>query len=223
MKVFKKNIYRTSICLNCIAHDVVIGTQIWTGCNATVATYSDGTLITQITDPTLWASTLFGAWCYYNNDPSTEATYGKLYNWYAVAGIYDTASFNDPLLRKDFAPVGYHVPIVPEVTQLITYLGGVGVCGGKMKEVGYCHWNTPDYPDVPLATNSSGFTGLPGGYRSISGVYADVGIEGHWWTISGDPEPSISGDRFDLHKDYESINFDSANKKNGFSVRFIKN
>ena len=74
--------------------------------------YRDGTPIPQVTDPTAWANLTTGAWCYYNNDPANGAIYGKLYNWYAVAGIHDAASLNNPSLRKQFAPQGWHFQVM---------------------------------------------------------------------------------------------------------------
>lgn len=156
---------------------VTIGTQIWTNANLDVATYSDGTPIPQVTDPTAWATLTTGAWCYYNNDPANGAVYGKLYNWYAVAGIYDAASLSDPSLRKQLAPTGYHIPTDTEWAELTTFLGGANVTGGKMKETGTTHWLDPNTD----ATNSSGFTGLPGGYRSSDGTFYGIGNYGTWW------------------------------------------
>ena len=87
---------------------VTIGTQIWQSTNLDVTTYRDGTPIPQVTDPTQWANLTTGAWCYYNNDPANGTIYGKLYNWYAVAGIHDT----DPSTpNKILAPQGWHVNV----------------------------------------------------------------------------------------------------------------
>ena len=74
---------------------VAIGTQVWTKKNLDVTTYRNGDPIPEVTDPTQWKNLKTGAWCYYNNDASNNATYGKLYNWYAV---------NDPRvwLQKGF-------------------------------------------------------------------------------------------------------------------------
>ena len=66
-----------------------------------------------------------------------------------------------------------------EFTELSDFLGGEGVAGGNMKEAGYDHWNSPNTG----ATNSSGWTGLPGGYRYSGGFY-DNGSLGHWWSAS---------------------------------------
>lgn len=72
-------------------NSVIICSQELMKENLKVTKYTDGTPIPQVTDPTLWANLTTGAWCYYNNDPAQGAIYGKLYNWYAVAGIYDAA------------------------------------------------------------------------------------------------------------------------------------
>lgn len=150
---FKRPVVNTS--------QVTICTQTWATKNLDVTTYNDGTPIPQVTDPTAWANLTTGAWCYYNNYAANNATYGKLYNWYAAAGIYDAASLANPALRKKLAPTGYHVPTDAEWTILTTCLGGESVAGGKMKSTGTSLWTAPN----TAATNSSGFTGLPGGCR----------------------------------------------------------
>ena len=150
--------------------NVTIGTQIWASTNLDVTTYRDGTPIPQVTDPTQWGNLTTGAWCYYNNDSTTGATYGKIYNWYAVAGIHD----NDPNTpNKILAPTGWHIPSDTEWNSIINFLdpnanGGLtvpNVAGSAMKETGTTHWFSPNTG----ATNSSGFTGLPGGYRFFDG------------------------------------------------------
>jgi uncharacterized protein (TIGR02145 family) len=155
---------------------VIIGTQTWTTKNLDVATYSDGTPIPQVTDPTAWANLTTGAWCYYNNDLTNGMTYGKLYNWYAVAGIHDTDP-NTP--NKKLAPTGFHIPSDAEWTTLTTYLGGEAVAGGKMKATSTSLWVSPNQD----ATNSSGFTGLPGGCN-LDGIFRFIGTSGIWWSLS---------------------------------------
>jgi uncharacterized protein (TIGR02145 family) len=167
-----------------ILPNITIGTQIWSSTNLDVTTYRDGTPIPQVTDPTEWASLTTGAWCYYNNDPANGAIYGKLYNWYAVAGIHDTASLNDPSLRKQFAPQGWHIPSDAELSTLINYLDPIdgvnnpNIAGGKMKEAGTAHWASPNTG----ASNESEFTGLPGGLRdSFTGAFQAIGTIGEWY------------------------------------------
>jgi uncharacterized protein (TIGR02145 family) len=203
-------------CPNCVAHDVTIGTQIWTGCNATVSTYRDGTFIPEVTDPTAWIGLTTGAWCYANNNSSNNAKYGKLYNWYAVAGIYDAASLANPALRKEFAPSGYHVPDLSEWNTLINYLGGAAVAGGALKQNNLCLWNAPNTG----ATNISGFTALPGGDRQATGSFQGLTTNTGFWTST---EINISIARMHI------IFFAGANiivqgieKIKGHSVRFVK-
>jgi uncharacterized protein (TIGR02145 family) len=161
--------------------------------NLNVSKYSDGTPIPQVTDPTQWANLSTGAWCYYNNDPVNSAVYGKLYNWYAVAGIYDAASIANPALRKNLAPAGWHVPSDGEWSSLINCLdpnadGGnivPNLAGGKMKTTGTIQagtglWQSPNTD----ATNVSGFSGLPAGYRDYDGTFYLFGSFGIWWSSS---------------------------------------
>lgn len=205
-------------CPNCIAHDINIYGQVWTGCNLNVTTYSDGiTVIPEVTDSTAWENLTTGAWCWYNNASANEPVYGKLYNWYAVAGIYDAASLSNPSLRKQLAPTGYHIPTDAEWTILTDSLGGYLIAGGPLKEEGYCHWNSPNMD----ATNTSLFTGLPGGSRTFIGSYISIGDLGRWWSSTED------GTGFAWFRNL-SYNFNGADrnyddKRNGLSVRLIKN
>ena len=209
--------------------NVTIGTQIWSSTNLDVTTYRDGTPIPQVTDPSQWQNLTTGAWCYYNNDPANNATYGKLYNWYAVAGIHDTASLNDPSLRKQLAPQGWHIPSDAEWSILINHLdpnadGGNNfnnVAGGKMKSTGTIQAGTGLWQDPNTdATNASGFTGLPAGCRGSDGAFGNIGYNVIWWSSS---ELSTTGawyrylgyDGGDAYRSY-------YNKKNGFSVRCLR-
>ena len=115
---------------------LTIGTQVWATQNLNVSTYSDGTPIPEVTDPTAWANLTTGAWCYYDNTIANGTTYGKLYNWYAVAGIYDASSLSDVSLRKNLAPAGYHIPTDAEWTTLINYLGGQWEAGSRKQDEG---------------------------------------------------------------------------------------
>jgi uncharacterized protein (TIGR02145 family) len=200
---------------------VTIGTQVWQSSNLDVATYSDGTLIPQVTDPTAWANLTSGAWCYYNNDPANGAIYGKLYNWYAVAGIYDAASLDNPTLRKQLAPQGWHVPTDAEWATLTTFLGGESVAGGKMKAIGTSLWQSPNTD----ATNSSGFAGLPGGCRNFIGLYNGtpfnyLGNFGYCWSSIEDVT-SLAWSYY-LHYTSSYVGKTNSHKKNGFSVRCLR-
>ena len=190
---------------------VTIGTQVWTTINLDVTTYSDGTAIPQVTDPTAWAALTTGAWCYYNNESANGTTYGKLYNWYAVAGIHDT-DFNTP--NKVLAPTGWHVPTDAEWTTLTTFLGGETVAGEKMKATTL--WNSPN----TNATNSSGFTGLPGGGRDYGGSFYGIGNGGDWWS-SSEIDTANAWGRY-LGYTNGSAGRSGGDKTDGFSVRFLR-
>jgi uncharacterized protein (TIGR02145 family) len=199
-----------------VYESITICNQTWTKSNLNVSKYSDGTAIPQVTDPNAWTNLTTGAWCYYNNTTANGTTYGKLYNWYAVAGIYDAASAANPELRKKLVPVGWHIPTDAEWTQLTDCLGGEAVAGGKMKSVGTTLW----LPHNTDATNSSGFTGLPGGYRGTNGSFDSIGSNGGWWSSS---ESVTAGAWFrGLSYGYGGAYRDSANKTVGFSVRCLR-
>ena len=199
---------------------LTIGTQIWSPDNSDITTYRDGTPIPQVS-ASAWGGLQTGAWCYYNNDPVIGATYGKLYNWYAIMGIYDTASLTNLSLRKQFAPLGWHVPTDEEWTTLTTFLGGESIAGGSLKETGVLHWQSPN----PGATNTSGFTALPGGFRSSSnfnGIYPFYSIleDGHWWTSSEASTPSAWARQVRTYGG--EIYRGGPVKTSGLSVRLIK-
>lgn len=148
---------------------VIICNQTWSRTNLNVSRYRNGDVIPQVSDPSVWANLTTGAWCYYNNDPSNGAIYGKLYNWYAVT---------DP---RGLAPTGWHIPTINEYAALSNCLGDINVSGGKMKEIGTIHWRSPN----KAAINSSSFTGLPGGSRSVSnGSFSNIGEYGYFWSSS---------------------------------------
>jgi uncharacterized protein (TIGR02145 family) len=150
-----------------IYQTVLIGNQIWMAENLRTATYANGEPIANVTDTT-WTQLSTGAWCHYDNNTANDAIYGKLYNWYTTV---------DP---RGLCPAGWHVPTDAEWTVLTDYLGGESVAGGKMKTI--TGWNAPN----TSATNESGFSGLPGGFRSINtGTFYSVGLSGSWWSSSG--------------------------------------
>jgi len=146
--------------------EVKIGNQLWMAENLNVSTFRNGDPIPEARTAEEWKSAgenKRSAWCYYDNDPANGEKYGKLYNWYTV---------NDP---RGLAPLGWHVPSHEEWSELTQYLelGGEEKAGAKMKSKnGWLHNGN--------GTNSSGFAGLPGGYRDSDGAFLDVGELGEW-------------------------------------------
>jgi uncharacterized protein (TIGR02145 family) len=194
------NVYKT----------IVIGTQEWMAENLRAKTYRNGVAIPLVTDSAQWAEnynngTTLPMMCWYNNDSATYACpYGKLYNWYAV-----TSSNN-------VCPTGWHVPSDAEWTTLTTFLGGENVAGGKMKSTGTQYWQSPN----AAADNSSGFSGLPGGYRYFYGPFGFIGFYGYWWSSTEDGT-GLAWGRFLSYGDglaYRSGDY----KSDGFSVRCLR-
>ena len=187
---------------------VYIGTQLWMGENLKTAKYNDGTTIPNITDNTQWQNNTTGAWAYYNNDAVNNAKYGKLYNWYAVS---KTSNGN-----KNMCPTGWHIPTDAEWKVLTDYLGGNSVAGGKLKEVGTISWNSPN----TSATNTSLFTGLPGGFRYSNGYYYGVGDYGTWWSSTEDN----TNNAWSRNLGYGDglANRGNGTKEHGFSVRCLR-
>ncbi len=183
---------------------VLIGNQTWMKKNLEVTSYRNGDPIPEVKDPLEWSKLTTGAWCYYENDSSHGKVYGKLYNWYAV---------NDP---RGLAPAGWHLPGDKDWNELDEQLGGYEIAGGKMKETGTKHWLSPNKG----ATNSSGFTGLPGGYRYLNGKFYDIGASASWWNTAD----ASAEDAWARGLSFEDVRVggDGGYKKNGFSVRCVK-
>jgi len=188
---------------------VYIGTQQWMGENLKTAKYNDGTTIQNVTDNAQWAKLTTGAWSYYKNDAANNTKYGKLYNWYAVIPN-----------NKNVCPSGWHVPTDAEWAVLTNYLDGL-TAGGKMKEVGTTNWISPNTD----ATNTSLFTGLPGGARDYYGNYSGIGLNGNWWSSTEDDSQIL----YVLYARYLNMSnkIGSARrsyfeKKSGFSVRCLR-
>jgi Fibrobacter succinogenes major domain (Fib_succ_major). len=145
-----------------------------------------------------------GAWVHYDNDSQYENPYGKLYNWYTV---------DDP---RNVCPTGWHVPTDAEYTLLTDYLGGGSVAGGKMKSTGTQYWLSPNSG----ATNESGFSGLPGGYRLYYGTFGTIGESGYWWSSTEVDTSNAWYRNLDYYYGYVyRVNY---LKKNGFSVRCLR-
>ena len=182
---------------------VTIGTQIWQSKNLDVVTYRNGDIIPQVADRNAWGQLTTGAWCWYANNSANGTTYGRLYNWYAV---------NDP---RGLAPAGYHIPTEAEWTTLTNFLGGASIAGGKMKST--TNWQNPNTG----ATNSSGFMGLPGGYRATPNEdFNQLGVVGKFWSSTGF-DPSLASS-LNLGNNSGEIYWILDSKGLGASVRCIK-
>ncbi len=143
------------------------------------------------------------------------ATYGVLYNWTAAMDG-EASSTTNPSGIQGVCPTGWHLPSDAEWTVLTDYLGGESVAGGKLKETGTTHWNSPNTG----ATNETGFTALPGGYRYYSGTFLNIGNGGYWWSAS-EKDTDLAWYR-DMVCYYNDVSRDNYDKELGFSVRCVR-
>jgi uncharacterized protein (TIGR02145 family) len=198
---------------------VVIGTQCWLAQNLNVGTMIAGA-------GTQANNGIIEKYCYSNNEDNCSI-YGGLYQWSETMN-YTTSTNSNPSGREGICPSGWHLPSDAEWCQMETFLDATVNCtgtgwlgtnaGGKMKEIGTSHWLTPNTG----ATNSSGFTGLPGGMNQ-GGSYSTIANYGYFWTTVECSSTSAY---------YHSLYYNSAtiyrtclsnNKPWGYSVRCVKN
>jgi len=205
-----------------VYHTVTIGTQVWMVENLKTTKYNDGSSIPLVPVDSVWVKLSTPAYCWYDNNIEYKNTYGALYNWYTIQ-------------TGKLCPAGWHIPTEADLNTLATYLGGPSVAGGKLKETGTSHWESPN----TAATNESGFTAYAGGLRTVdrsewfghmvySCYYTGLGSDGSWWTTSYN-ETTHNCICLDLVYDYgymDSSGFfagDGFQKRRGLSVRCIKN
>ncbi|MGB0179490.1 MAG: fibrobacter succinogenes major paralogous domain-containing protein [Flavobacteriales bacterium] len=194
---------------------VQIGDQCWFAENLRTTTYLNGEAIPQNLSDGDWSSTTSGAMTFYHDDLIVQAPYGGLYNWFAV----DDA--------RGLCPSGWHVPTDGEWMTMEMALGmseadanstdwrGTDQ-GAQMKTTygWYYYGNGTDN-----GTNSSGFSGLPGGLRYDLGNFALAGGNGVWWSSS--PSGSNAWLRA-LDTNLEYVNRSETNPRMGYSVRCVR-
>jgi uncharacterized protein (TIGR02145 family) len=190
-----------------------IGGQCWFADNLATDQYRNGDPIPTGLDNATWQNTNSGAYAIYNNDLANDVTYGKLYNWYTTVD------------SRGLCPTGWHVPTDCEWMYMEGSLG-MSVMdqetfgfrgtteGGALKAT--TNWASPNSG----ATNSSGFTGFPGGSRDYDGSYGGVGGYGYWWSSTEYGSGSAWYRRL-LYGDSLVLRY-NLNKPHGFSVRCVR-
>jgi uncharacterized protein (TIGR02145 family) len=173
--------------------------------NLKTTKYRNGDPISNPIGGIFWWMSSVGAYCWYTDDSVVnKSLYGALYNWYAVTD------------SRNIAPTGWHIPSSAEVSTLSTFLGGETVAGGKLKEQGLEHWLISNSG----ATNSSGFSSMPGGMRGVknyeNGVFDYINVAGYWWTTSSNPL------KFSVASSNDDVIIYNSGKTDGLSVRCIK-
>jgi len=182
MNDYDGNIYKT----------IRIGEQNWMAENLKVTHYADGTPIPFVTDDAAWKSMgdADRAYCWYDNMNEYADTTGALYSWTGAmngsSGVKDSTDF-----IQGVCPDGWHVPSDADWKELEISLGmSVETAdrydwrgsdeGGSLKEMGFSHWEVPNTG----GDNSSGFTALPGGFRSYAGTFYGYGQYSTFWTAN---------------------------------------
>jgi uncharacterized protein (TIGR02145 family) len=183
---------------------VRVGGQTWMAQNLNVTRFRNGDPIPEATTTDEWIKAdknKTPAWCYFNNDPEYGASYGKLYNWYAVID------------ERGLAPAKWRIPTEQDWVRMINFLGNKKKASEQLKaDFG---WREEGY-----GSNKTGFNALPGGNRSEKGQFLGNGSYGYWW--SSQEHGSETAEGFDMGYRYKLINQFSYRKGHGFSVRCVK-
>ena len=183
---------------------VRIGDQVWMAENLKTSTLSDGTEIPEVPDATDWNELTTPGHCWYNNDEAANKDiYGALYNYYAVNS-------------GKLCPSGWHVPSRDEWEQLRDVLGDTLTGGGKLKEEGTLHWNSPNTG----AVNSTGFTALPAGIRYFEGTFNSASFFTSFWSAT--ESDNNKAWYMSLYYSDAAVVIHNTSKKDGFSIRCIK-
>lgn len=186
---------------------VKICNQVWMTKNLDVVHYRNGDIIPQVTDSSVWNHLTTGAWCYFKNDSAQGKISGKLYNWFAVT---------DP---RGLAPEGWHIPSEDEWFELQQCLGGFHEAGGKMKMTGTKFWAPPNTG----ATNSSGFSAIPGGQAFLYDDEWDaIYCLGFWWSSTEAIQFSKWARHVSILNNAKYMDIFAMPKESGLSVRCIK-
>lgn len=188
------NIYKT----------VLVGNQVWMAENLRTSTLADGTEIPEVPDPVGWSELASPGLCWYNNDEvANKDSYGALYNYYTVNS-------------GKLCPADWHVPSRDEWLQMRDVLGDTLTGGGKLKEEGTLHWNSPNTG----AVNSTGFTALPAGIRYFEGTFNSASFFTSFWSAT--ESDNNNAWYMSLYYSDAAVVILNTSKKDGFSIRCVK-
>jgi len=188
-----------------IYNTVGIGNQTWIIENLNTCRYRNGAPIPYVESRNEWGQLSTPAYCYYYNKSENSSVYGKLYNWYVIED------------SRGICPEGWHIPTREEWEELVAYLGGGAVAGGKLKEAGLDHWLEPNE-----ATNESCFTALPGGHRGSLGTFGRIQESGSWWTATEHEDHFAHAYCFFTAHNHTRASIRESFKRVGRSIRCIK-
>jgi uncharacterized protein (TIGR02145 family) len=185
---------------------ITIGSQTWMSENLNTTKYSNGDVIGTTTPYALdirSESTPKYQWAFDGNE-ANALIYGRIYTWYVATDA------------RNICPQAWHVPSDNDWSNLTTFLGGINVAGGKLKEKGTAHWTSPNTG----ATNESGFSAIAGGNRWSEGSFHYMGWYGIYWSSTS--YNSTDALPRELAFDSNKVILINYPKKDGFSIRCIK-
>ena len=207
---------------------VQIGNQCWMAENLRSTHYADGSALKNGNSPmgdslfsptfTTLPEALLGWYFAYNGDPVLAAQYGYLYTWFSVINGLDTLRNSEGYIQG-LAPDGWHVPEVEEWQELIDFLGGIKIAGGKLKDRNSSLWNSAQVG----TSRASYFSALPGGCCLFNGSYIEEGESSYFWTAT----PSIVNHAWHIlisyHDSRVNVLGHQDSKRFGYSVRCVMN
>ena len=184
---------------------VQVGTQCWISGNMDIGTRINGS-------QTQANNGVIEKYCFNNLDTNCSI-YGGLYQWDEMMQFTTTPG------AQGICPAGWHLPTDGEMMAMVTYLGGLGIAGGKLKETGTMHWSSPNTG----ATDETGFTAFAASFRDYMGGFSTpLGERTSFWTST--QNGTSYGWDYTLVFNSDDITRNSgAMKSNGFSVRCLKN
>jgi uncharacterized protein (TIGR02145 family) len=203
---------------------VKIGNQVWMAENLATTKYNDGTPVTLDTSTEAWGMETKEKYCYYNNTTNADSIkkFGALYNWEVV----------NPANPRKIAPSGWHLPSDSDWDTLQNFLIAKGynwdatTTGNKIAKslAAKADWVTSSTPGTIgcdlTKNNSSGFSALPGGFRSVLGDFCNLSNNGYWWSATEYDAGAALARRF-FHVSDNLYRRDYI-KSCGFSVRLLK-
>jgi uncharacterized protein (TIGR02145 family) len=180
---------------------IIIGGNEWMAENLETTKFRNGEQIPNVTGSSEWWEA-GAAWCYYNNNSEYNCPYGKLYNWGAVED------------SRGLCPTGWHVPSTSEWNNLFANFGGSNSAGNELTSAGDNLWF-----DNPTATNSSGLSIIPNGFREGTGTLGfawSLSFDASFWTSTESPPFYSTMVMFDGGDD---IDFRDTHPQDGAAIR----
>ncbi|MDZ7739335.1 MAG: fibrobacter succinogenes major paralogous domain-containing protein [Bacteroidales bacterium] len=204
-----------------IYNTVKIGTQWWMSENLRTTKFNDGSDIettTPISISIVFMDTAVYQWAYLGNEAFAQI-YGRLYTWYTATD------------ERGLCPDGWHVPTDNDWTTLTDYLvengygndgEGADIAKAMSSKSGFLQTGIVGVPgNKQTANNSSGFNAMPGGMRTLTGLFMFAGGDAFYWTATESDTTQAWNRLIDF--DLNFVQGNAEPKNYGYSVRCVEN